>query len=101
MDIEAVKGRVLMVSNRTCESVTLVGDTLECIVPLELQAASEELEVKVKLCIALKHTHKHTHAHARTHTHTHTHTGSRGKVVIKNPNILEKGHSIANWCMLS
>ncbi|XP_076159386.1 hepatocyte growth factor receptor isoform X2 [Alosa pseudoharengus] len=46
MDIEAVKGGVLMVSNRTCESVALVGDTLECIVPTEFQAASEELEVK-------------------------------------------------------
>ncbi|KAL2093286.1 hypothetical protein ACEWY4_010598 [Coilia grayii] len=46
MDMDAVKGGVLIVSNRTCESVTLVGDTLECVVPAELQAASEELEVK-------------------------------------------------------
>lgn len=46
MDNEAVKGGVLIVSNRTCESVALAGDTLECVVPADLQAASEELEVK-------------------------------------------------------
>lgn len=61
MNTEAVKGRVLMVSNRTCETVALVEDILECIVPTEFQAASEELEVKVRLCILLKHcTHTHT-----------------------------------------
>ncbi|XP_051546266.1 hepatocyte growth factor receptor-like [Myxocyprinus asiaticus] len=46
---EAVKnGEVLRVSNRTCESVTLVGDTLECTVPMELQTATKELEVEWK-----------------------------------------------------
>uniref|UniRef100_A0A8C1P015 Hepatocyte growth factor receptor n=1 Tax=Cyprinus carpio TaxID=7962 RepID=A0A8C1P015_CYPCA len=46
---EAVKnGEVLRVSNRTCESVTLVGNTLECIVPMELQSAAKELEVEWK-----------------------------------------------------
>ncbi|XP_056596522.1 hepatocyte growth factor receptor isoform X2 [Triplophysa dalaica] len=46
---EAVKnGEVLRVSNRTCESVTLVGNTLECTVPMELQTANNELEVEWK-----------------------------------------------------
>ncbi|XP_057185524.1 hepatocyte growth factor receptor isoform X2 [Triplophysa rosa] len=46
---EAVKnGEVLRVSNRTCESVTLVGNTLECTVPMELQTATKELEVEWK-----------------------------------------------------
>lgn len=46
---EAVKnGEVLRVSNRTCESVTLVGNTLECTVPMELQTAAKELEVEVQ-----------------------------------------------------
>lgn len=46
---EAVKnGEVLRVSNRTCESVTLVGNTLECTVPMELQTATKELEVEVR-----------------------------------------------------
>uniref|UniRef100_A0A3P8Y813 Hepatocyte growth factor receptor n=1 Tax=Esox lucius TaxID=8010 RepID=A0A3P8Y813_ESOLU len=35
VDAEAMKGEVLMVSNRTCESVTVVGNTLECIVPMD------------------------------------------------------------------
>lgn len=49
MNQEAVKnGKVLRVSNRTCESVTLVGNTLECTVPMELQTAAKELEVEVQ-----------------------------------------------------
>ncbi|XP_051979167.1 hepatocyte growth factor receptor isoform X2 [Xyrauchen texanus] len=49
VDQEAVKnGEVLRVSNRTCESVTLVGNTLECTVPMELQTATKELEVEWK-----------------------------------------------------
>uniref|UniRef100_A0A6Q2YXC2 receptor protein-tyrosine kinase n=1 Tax=Esox lucius TaxID=8010 RepID=A0A6Q2YXC2_ESOLU len=46
VDAEAMKGEVLMVSNRTCESVTVVGNTLECIVPMELRDATNELEVE-------------------------------------------------------
>ncbi|KAM9469985.1 hepatocyte growth factor receptor isoform 2-T2 [Clarias gariepinus] len=46
VDVEAVKGEVLRVSNRSCESVTLVGNTLECTVPSELQTATRELEVE-------------------------------------------------------
>lgn len=48
VDVEAVKGEVLRVSNRSCESVALVGNTLECTVPSELQAATRELEVEVR-----------------------------------------------------
>lgn len=48
MDREAMKCQVLTVSNHSCESLTLVGNTLECIVPTELQAAtSKELQVEV------------------------------------------------------
>ncbi|MCI4380350.1 hypothetical protein PGIGA_G00239240 [Pangasianodon gigas] len=46
VDVEAVKGEVLRVSNRSCESVALVGNTLECTVPSELQTATRELEVE-------------------------------------------------------
>ncbi|XP_017329813.1 hepatocyte growth factor receptor isoform X2 [Ictalurus punctatus] len=46
VDVEAVKGEVLRVSNRSCESVTLVGNTLECTVPSELQTSTRELEVE-------------------------------------------------------
>lgn len=48
VDVEAVKGKVLRVSNRSCESVALVGNTLECTVPFELQSATRELEVEVR-----------------------------------------------------
>lgn len=48
MDREAMKCQVLTVSNHSCESLTLVGNTLECTVPNELQAAtSKELQVEV------------------------------------------------------
>ncbi|XP_060784391.1 hepatocyte growth factor receptor isoform X2 [Neoarius graeffei] len=46
VDVEAVKGEVLRVSNRSCESVVVVGNTLECTVPSELHAATRELEVE-------------------------------------------------------
>ncbi|XP_036376075.1 hepatocyte growth factor receptor-like [Megalops cyprinoides] len=48
VDLEAVQGEVLRVSNRSCEGVHLVGNTLECTVPTELQAATKELEVEWK-----------------------------------------------------
>lgn len=48
MDREAMKCQVLTVSNHSCESLTLVGNTLECTVPTELQAtSSKELQVEV------------------------------------------------------
>uniref|UniRef100_A0AAR2J353 receptor protein-tyrosine kinase n=1 Tax=Pygocentrus nattereri TaxID=42514 RepID=A0AAR2J353_PYGNA len=46
VDVEAVKGEVLRVSNRSCVNVALVGNTLECTVPPELQTATKELEVE-------------------------------------------------------
>lgn len=49
MDREAMKCQVLTVSNHSCESLTLVGNTLECTVPTELQATtSKELQVEVR-----------------------------------------------------
>ncbi|KAL0968655.1 hypothetical protein UPYG_G00269750 [Umbra pygmaea] len=46
VDAEAMKGEVLRVSNRSCESVVVVGNILECTVPMELQDATNELEVE-------------------------------------------------------
>ncbi|MEQ2160430.1 hypothetical protein GOODEAATRI_033607, partial [Goodea atripinnis] len=47
MDREAMKCQVLTVSNHSCESLTVVGNTLECTVPTELQAATtKELQVE-------------------------------------------------------
>uniref|UniRef100_A0A8C9U260 Hepatocyte growth factor receptor n=1 Tax=Scleropages formosus TaxID=113540 RepID=A0A8C9U260_SCLFO len=48
VDLEAVKGKVLRVSNRSCERVLLEGNTLECTVPTELQNVAKELEVEWK-----------------------------------------------------
>lgn len=49
MDREAMKCQVLTVSNHSCESLTLEGNTLECTVPTELQAApAKELQVEVR-----------------------------------------------------
>nr|XP_023664854.1 hepatocyte growth factor receptor [Paramormyrops kingsleyae] len=48
VDQEAVRGEVLRVSNRSCESIFLVGNTLECTVPPELKMATRELEVEWK-----------------------------------------------------
>uniref|UniRef100_H3DF53 Hepatocyte growth factor receptor n=1 Tax=Tetraodon nigroviridis TaxID=99883 RepID=H3DF53_TETNG len=47
MDREAMKCQVLTVSNHSCESLTLVGNTLECTIPTELQTTtSKELQVE-------------------------------------------------------
>lgn len=49
MDREAMKCQVLTVSNHSCESLTLVGNTLECTVPTELQTTTpRELQVEVR-----------------------------------------------------
>lgn len=49
MDREAMKCQVLTVSNHSCESLTLVGNTLECTIPTELQTTtSKELQVEVR-----------------------------------------------------
>ncbi|KAM6972942.1 hepatocyte growth factor receptor [Aplochiton taeniatus] len=47
VDVEAMKCEVLKVSNRTCESVTVVDTTLQCTVPTELQAATATKELEV------------------------------------------------------
>uniref|UniRef100_A0A8C6TBG6 receptor protein-tyrosine kinase n=1 Tax=Neogobius melanostomus TaxID=47308 RepID=A0A8C6TBG6_9GOBI len=44
MDTEAMKCQVLTVSNHSCETLTLVGNTLECTVPMELH--QRELQVQ-------------------------------------------------------
>lgn len=57
MDREAMKCQVLTVSNHSCESLTLVGNTLECTVPTELQTTtSKELQVEVR---GAAHVHVH------------------------------------------
>jgi hypothetical protein len=68
-----MKGEVLKVSNRTCESVTVVGNTLECTVPMELRDATNELEVEVRTQTEReqkreRETHIHRHRHTQKHT---------------------------------
>ncbi|XP_066561244.1 hepatocyte growth factor receptor isoform X2 [Amia ocellicauda] len=48
VDFEAVQGEVLKVSNRSCENIFLVGNSILCTVPMELQAGTNELEVEWK-----------------------------------------------------
>ncbi|XP_006633394.2 hepatocyte growth factor receptor isoform X1 [Lepisosteus oculatus] len=48
LDKVAVQGEVLKVSNRSCENIHLVGNTIVCTVPMELQAGNNELEVEWK-----------------------------------------------------
>ncbi|KAF7645839.1 hypothetical protein LDENG_00197570 [Lucifuga dentata] len=56
MDREAMKCQVLTVSNHSCESLTLVGNTLECTVPNELQAATaKELQVEWRQADSIRH----------------------------------------------
>ncbi|KAL7885516.1 hypothetical protein AOLI_G00058110 [Acnodon oligacanthus] len=46
VDVEVVKGQVLLASNHLYKSVVLVGNTLECTVPPKLQTVTKELEVE-------------------------------------------------------
>ncbi|XP_029009895.1 hepatocyte growth factor receptor [Betta splendens] len=56
MDREAMKCQVLTVSNHSCETLTLVGNTLECTVPTELQAATaKELQVEWRQADSIRH----------------------------------------------
>ncbi|XP_068459154.1 hepatocyte growth factor receptor [Clinocottus analis] len=56
MDREAMKCQVLTVSNHSCESLTLIGNTLECTVPTELQAAAaKELQVEWRQADSIRH----------------------------------------------
>ncbi|XP_035012695.2 hepatocyte growth factor receptor [Hippoglossus stenolepis] len=56
MDREAMKCQVLTVSNHSCETLTLVGNTLECTVPNELQTATaKELQVEWRQADSIRH----------------------------------------------
>ncbi|XP_077452292.1 hepatocyte growth factor receptor isoform X2 [Stigmatopora argus] len=69
MDREAMKCQVLTVSNRSCESLTLVGNTLECTVPNELQAApAKELQVEWRQADSIRHLGKVTLAQEQDYT---------------------------------
>uniref|UniRef100_A0A667Y431 Hepatocyte growth factor receptor n=1 Tax=Myripristis murdjan TaxID=586833 RepID=A0A667Y431_9TELE len=69
MDREAMKCQVLTVSNHSCESLTLVGNTLECTVPTELQAtAAKELQVEWRQADSIRHLGKVTLAQEQDYT---------------------------------
>ncbi|XP_078112626.1 hepatocyte growth factor receptor isoform X2 [Sander vitreus] len=56
MDREAMKCQVLTVSNHSCETLTLIGNTLECLVPNELQAATAKgLQVEWRQADSIRH----------------------------------------------
>ncbi|XP_068169012.1 hepatocyte growth factor receptor isoform X2 [Antennarius striatus] len=69
MDREAMKCQVLTVSNHSCESLTLVGNTLECTVPTELQATPpKELQVEWRQADSIRHLGKVTLAQEQDYT---------------------------------
>ncbi|XP_004556371.3 hepatocyte growth factor receptor isoform X1 [Maylandia zebra] len=69
MDREAMKCQVLTVSNHSCESLTLVGNTLQCIVPTELQVATaKELQVEWRQADSIRHLGKVTLAQEQDYT---------------------------------
>uniref|UniRef100_A0A669E8U4 receptor protein-tyrosine kinase n=1 Tax=Oreochromis niloticus TaxID=8128 RepID=A0A669E8U4_ORENI len=69
MDREAMNCQVLTVSNHSCESLTLVGNTLECIVPTELQVATaKELQVEWRQADSIRHLGKVTLAQEQDYT---------------------------------
>ncbi|XP_031717027.1 hepatocyte growth factor receptor isoform X2 [Anarrhichthys ocellatus] len=69
MDREAMKCQVLTVSNHSCETLTLSGNTLECTVPTELQAASsKELQVEWRQADSIRHLGKVTLAQEPEYT---------------------------------
>ncbi|KAL6106266.1 met [Pungitius sinensis] len=69
MDREAMKCQVLTVSNHSCESLTLIGNTLECTVPTELQAdTSKELQVQWHQADSIRHLGKVTLAQEPDYT---------------------------------
>uniref|UniRef100_A0A3B4UX50 Hepatocyte growth factor receptor n=1 Tax=Seriola dumerili TaxID=41447 RepID=A0A3B4UX50_SERDU len=66
---EAMKCQVLTVSNHSCESLTLVGNTLECTVPTELQATTaRELQVEWRQADSIRHLGKVTLAQEQDYT---------------------------------
>ncbi|XP_020492890.2 hepatocyte growth factor receptor [Labrus bergylta] len=69
MDREAMKCQVLTVSNHSCESLILVGNTLECTVPTELQATpAKELQVEWRQADSIRHLGKVTLAQEQDYT---------------------------------
>ncbi|XP_077425336.1 hepatocyte growth factor receptor isoform X1 [Vanacampus margaritifer] len=69
MDREAMKCQVMTVSNRSCESLTLVGNTLECTVPNELQAATAKgLQVEWRQADSIRNLGKVTLAQEQDYT---------------------------------
>ncbi|XP_032378784.1 hepatocyte growth factor receptor [Etheostoma spectabile] len=69
MDREAMKCQVLTVSNHSCETLTLVGNTLECTVPTELQAATAKgLQVEWRQADSIRHLGKVTLAQEQDYT---------------------------------
>ncbi|XP_015227728.1 PREDICTED: hepatocyte growth factor receptor isoform X1 [Cyprinodon variegatus] len=69
MDMEAMKCKVLTVSNHSCESLTMVGNTLECTVPTELQAATaKELQVEWRQATGIRNLGKVTIAQEQDYT---------------------------------
>ncbi|XP_053742394.1 hepatocyte growth factor receptor isoform X1 [Synchiropus splendidus] len=69
MDREAMKCQVLTVSNHSCETLTLVGNTLECTVPTQLQATTaKELQVEWRQADSIRHLGKVTLAQEQDYT---------------------------------
>ncbi|XP_054476074.1 hepatocyte growth factor receptor isoform X2 [Anoplopoma fimbria] len=69
MDREAMKCQVLTVSNHSCESLILIGNTLQCTVPNELQAATaKELQVEWRQADSIRHLGKVTLAQEPDYT---------------------------------
>uniref|UniRef100_A0A3B3VM54 receptor protein-tyrosine kinase n=1 Tax=Poecilia latipinna TaxID=48699 RepID=A0A3B3VM54_9TELE len=67
--VEAMKCQVLTVSNHSCESLTVVGNTLECTVPTQLQAATaKELQVEWRQADSIRHLGKVTLAQEQDYT---------------------------------
>ncbi|XP_028670363.2 hepatocyte growth factor receptor [Erpetoichthys calabaricus] len=52
VDFEAIQGEVLKVSNRTCENIHLVGNTIVCTLPTGLLAVNNELEIEWKQAVS-------------------------------------------------
>uniref|UniRef100_A0A8C2XTA7 Hepatocyte growth factor receptor n=1 Tax=Cyclopterus lumpus TaxID=8103 RepID=A0A8C2XTA7_CYCLU len=69
MDREAMKCQVLTVSNHSCETLTLIGNTLECTVPTELRAATAKgLQVEWRQADSIRHLGKVTLAQEPDYT---------------------------------
>uniref|UniRef100_A0A672YST5 receptor protein-tyrosine kinase n=1 Tax=Sphaeramia orbicularis TaxID=375764 RepID=A0A672YST5_9TELE len=67
MDREAMKCQVLTVSNHSCESLILIGNTLECTVPTELQTTTAK-ELQWRQADSIRHLGKVTLAQEQDYT---------------------------------